>query len=241
MSEEQKPVEATEEAKETIEVPQEYADERPKWLPEKFNTPEDLANSYTSLESKIGQKEEDIRNSVMKEMEEKAFSERPSTSDDYILPDSIDLDEAADNKLLNWWAEHSYENGFSQDEFTKGIEAFRESMDDGYNSDEEVKQLGDNAEERIEAVGLFVNQNFPEEIRDAVDNLCATANGIKAMEIIMSNMKQTTVNGSSSPTATLSEDKLREMMNDPRYYNPTQRDTGFVKMVDDGFKKMYNR
>ena len=39
----------------TIEVPQEYADARPEWLPEKFNSPEDLANSYTNLESKIGQ------------------------------------------------------------------------------------------------------------------------------------------------------------------------------------------
>ena len=241
MSEEQQTETTEQTANETIEVPQEYADERPSWLPEKFKTPEDMANSYSNLEAKIGQKEEDIRSAVMKEMEETAFSERPATSDDYILPESIDLDQAADNKLLNWWAEHSFENGFSQEEFQKGIEAFKDSMDDGYNAETEMEQLGDNAEDRVEAVGLFVQQNFPEEVRDAVDSLCATANGIKAMEIVMNNMKQTPVNGSSSPTAVLTEDKLREMMNDPRYFNPSQRDAGFVRMVDDGFKKMYNK
>ena len=35
--------------------------------------------------------------------------------------------------------------------------------------------------------------------------------------------------------------QVKEMMNDPRYYNPNQRDPGFVKMVDEGFKKMYNK
>ena len=60
MSEEQQTETTEQTANETIEVPQEYADERPKWLPEKFKTPEDMANSYSNLEAKIGQKEEDI-------------------------------------------------------------------------------------------------------------------------------------------------------------------------------------
>ncbi len=71
MSEEQTQEAQPQEEQQTIEVPQEYADERPKWLPEKFKTPEDLANSYANLESKFGQKEDEIRNSVMKEIEEK--------------------------------------------------------------------------------------------------------------------------------------------------------------------------
>ena len=37
----------------------------------------------------------------------------------------------------------------------------------------------------------------------------------------------------------LTEDKLREMMNDPRYFNPSQRDAGFVRMVDDGLKNVW--
>ena len=120
MSEEQ--TETQEE--QTIEVPQEYADERPEWLPEKFNSPEDLASSYTNLESKIGQKEEEIRNQMMEEIQAEAYSERPAEVGDYVLPDVIDDELAQDNELLNWWADHSFENGFSQGEFEEGIMMF---------------------------------------------------------------------------------------------------------------------
>lgn len=34
------------------------SDERPEWLPDKFKTPEDLANAYNSLEGKLGSNEE---------------------------------------------------------------------------------------------------------------------------------------------------------------------------------------
>ena len=140
MSEEQ--TETQEE--QTIEVPQEYADERPEWLPEKFNSPEDLASSYTNLESKIGQKEEEIRNAVMEEIQAEAYSERPAEVGDYILPDVIDDEAAKDNDLLNWWADHSFENGFSQKEFEEGIMMFHEAVNDGYNVEYEMQELGYN-------------------------------------------------------------------------------------------------
>ena len=73
------------------------------------------------------------------------------------------------------------------------MNAFKDSMDDGYNAETEMEAVGDNAEDRIEAVGLFVESNFPEEVRDAVDEFMCYSKGIKAMEIIMNNMKQTPV------------------------------------------------
>ena len=39
------------------EQPIDSMGERPAWLPEKFKTAEDMANSYSQLESKISQKE----------------------------------------------------------------------------------------------------------------------------------------------------------------------------------------
>tara|TARA_Y100001951_G_C11286045_1_gene268761 strand:- start:809 stop:1525 length:717 start_codon:yes stop_codon:yes gene_type:complete len=233
--------ESTEENQETIEVPQEYADSRPEWLPEKFNSPEDLADSYANLESKIGQKEEELRQSFMEEMQAEAFADRPAEVGDYLLPEIIDEEEAVDNELLNWWADHSFENGYSQDEFQKGIEMFYEATNDGYNPESEMAQLGDNAQERVEAVGLFVENQFPEEVRGAIDELCSTAEGIRAVEIIMDGLKENTVAGNSQPTALLNEDKLKEMMNDPRYWNVSKRDPAFISQVDNGFKKLYNR
>ena len=35
--------------------------DRPEWLPEKFNDPSELGKAYKELESKLGQKEEDIK------------------------------------------------------------------------------------------------------------------------------------------------------------------------------------
>ena len=233
--------ESTEENQETIEVPQEYADSRPEWLPEKFNSPEDLADSYANLESKIGQKEEELRQSFMEEMQAEAFADRPAEVGDYLLPEIIDEEEAVDNELLNWWADHSFENGYSQDEFQKGIEMFYEATNDKYDPESEMAQLGDNAQERVEAVGLFVENQFPEEVRGAIDELCSTAEGIRAVEIIMDGLKENTVAGNSQPTALLNEDKLKEMMNDPRYWNVSKRDPAFISQVDNGFKKLYNR
>ncbi len=237
MSEEQ----SESQEQQTIEVPQEYADARPEWLPEKFNSPEDLANSYTNLESKIGQKEEEIRNAVMEEIQAEAYSDRPAEVGDYILPDVIDDEAAQDNELLNWWADHAFENGFSQKEFEEGIMMFHDAIDDGYNVDNEMQELGDHAEERVSAVGSFVEMNFPEELRPAIDDLCATADGIKVVEFMMESLKENPVSGTGQPVAVLTDDKLKEMMQDPRYYSPNQRDPAFVKMVDEGFKKMYNR
>ena len=177
----------------------------------------------------------------MEEIQAEAYSDRPAEVGDYILPDVIDDEAAQDNELLNWWADHSFENGFSQKEFEEGIMMFHDAIDDGYNVDAEMEELGDHAEERVSAVGSFVEMNFPEELRPAIDDLCATANGIKVVEFMMESLKENPVSGTGQPVAVLTDDKLKEMMQDPRYYSPNQRDPAFVKMVDEGFKKMYNR
>ena len=60
----------------------EQKSERPEWLPEKFNTPEDLAKSYSELSQKLGAKDDDIRNQIIEEIQAEAFSERPDRSGD---------------------------------------------------------------------------------------------------------------------------------------------------------------
>ena len=80
--------------------------ERPEWLPEKYNTGEDLAKAYKELESKLGGKEEDIKNKLLEEIQAEAFGDRPETAGDYQLPDIIDEESAVDSELLQWWSEH---------------------------------------------------------------------------------------------------------------------------------------
>ena len=214
--------------------------ERPEWLPEKFNTPEDMAASYSSLESKLGQGRDDMRAELEQELEIEALEGRPETAGDYVLPDIIDEEQAVDNEMLAWWADHAHENGYSQEEFTAGIMKYAEHMESQEpNLEAERQSLGENADARIEAVQLWSENKLPEEFQDQAELLATSAQGIKFMEYLMSEGKQTTPSGDFAVPQNASQDELNAMMKDPRYWNPSQRDMGFVKKVDEGFSKLY--
>ena len=214
--------------------------DRPEWLPEKFKGPEDLAAAYKSLESKLGTKEEDLRNSIIQELEADAFKDRPESAGDYQLPEILDEEAAINNDMLKWWAEHSFENGYSQEEFQKGIEMYAQAMQ-GQGPDLEAEQakLGDTASDRIEAASMFANKFFPAETLPAIERMCETAEGIMALEAIMEATKDGNFGGKSAPADQITEDSLRSMMQDERYFHPVKRDPAFIKQVEDGFRKLY--
>lgn len=215
--------------------------ERPEWLPEKYNSGEDLAKAYSELSSKLGAKEDDIRNNLLKELQTEAFSNRPESAGDYELPDIIDAESSVDNELLKWWSEHAFENGFSQDEFKQGIEMYAQSIgtNDGPDLEAEAGKLGENADTRIEAASMFASKFFPEDAMPAIERMCESHEGIIALEAIQEALKGGSFAGNTQPTAGLSEAKLREMMSDPRYYSPKDRDPNFVREVEAGFKQVY--
>ena len=212
---------------------------RPEGLPEKFNTWEDMAKSYSEIESWKGKKEEDIKAGLLQELLSEAYSNRPATSGDYQLPEILDEGEAATNPLLKWWADYSWENGLSQDEFNEGITKWAEFTGSDQPDLEAVKKtLGDNANARVEAVQLFMNKFFPEDMQDAVAVLGTSAEGIKALELIQRSMQQTNVNPQASAPAKTTIEDLMAKMKDPRYYDPARRDRAFVQEVTDGFKRI---
>jgi len=214
--------------------------ERPEWLPEKFKSAEDMASAYSSLEGKLGQKEEEYRDAFLKEMEQEAYANRPASAGDYQLPEGIDEELAADNELLDWWSKTSFENGYSQDEFAEGINMYLNALNaDVPDYDEELGKLGDNATARTEAVSLFANQFFPEEQLGAIERMCETAEGVMALETIMNAMRQSGPATDGTPAGMIDEKSLQGMMNDPRYYDPVKRDANFVKQVEAGFQKLY--
>lgn len=210
-------------------------------LPEKFKSIDDLVESYSNLESKIGAKEETFREQFMKEMEEQAYANRPADVGDYVLPDSIDDEMATDNQLLQWWAKTAFENGYSQDEFAEGIEMYVNAINaDVPDYDAEVAKLGDNANARTEAASLFANQFFPEKMLGAVERMCETAEGIMVVEHIMEALKEGGPSNGAVEVSRETEADLRQMMLDPRYHDPARRDPTFVKQVDDGFKRVFS-
>ena len=73
---------------------------RPEWLPEKFNTPEDLASSYSQLESKLGTSQDEMRQQLIEEFEKTAIEGRPDTAGDYLVPEGLDENLVNDNELF---------------------------------------------------------------------------------------------------------------------------------------------
>lgn len=220
------------------DVEQAAAPDRPEWLPEKFKTPEDLAKSYSELSQKLGSKEEDIRNAIMEEIQSQAFEGRPETAGDYQLPETIDAEQSVDNELLKWWSEHSFENGYSQEEFEQGIQMYAQAIQGNQpNLEAEAAKLGDNADARIDAASAFAQKFFPQEALPAIERMCETHEGILALEAIQEAMKDGNFSGNTQPVAQTSERELREMMNDPRYWK--DKDPLFIKQVTEGFQQIY--
>lgn len=214
--------------------------EQPELILGKYKSADDLAEAYKSLESKLGAKEEDLRKSILEELQNDAYKDRPESAGDYQLPDSIDESAAVDNELLRWWSEHSFENGYSQEEFQQGIEMYAQAvMGSQPDLEAEAAKLGDNANARIDAASAFASKFFPEDAMPAIERMCESHEGIIALEAIMSAMKDGSFSDPAERADAVTEQKLREMMQDERYFSPTKRDPHYVKQVEEGFRKLY--
>ena len=213
---------------------------RPEWLPEKFQTPEDLAKSYGELSTKIGQREEEIEKRLQEKLEEEAFSQRPASAGDYQIPESLDEQEAATNPLLKEWAEYAWENGYSQEDFSHWVNKFAEFQNAQQPNLDQVKaELGDNANQRVESAQLFLQKFFPTELQDAIAQLGSSAEGIKAVEFIQKQMQSTTISNQATVPAGLTQEDIESRMRDPRYYDPARRDRAFIDQVNNDFQKLY--
>lgn len=213
---------------------------RPEWLPEKFNTPEDLASSYSQLESKLGTSQDEMRQQLIEEFEQTAIEGRPDTAGDYLVPEGLDENLVNDNELFQWWANHAFENAYSQEEFEQGINMYAQALNANQpDLDAEKAALGENADARIEAVDLWSQKFFPEEYQDAILGLGASAKGIEALEFLMSQMSASSMAGNTGAIQPLNEGDLQSMMKDERYWNPAKRDNAYVQKVQEGFSKLY--
>ena len=219
---------------------------RPDWLPEKFwvdSKPavEQMAKSYAELEKNF--RSDDIRTKIIEELSEEALSARPESPDKYELPQFEGIPpEAIKGPLTDWWQEFAFENAFDNETYQIGIAKYLEAMASNQpDYDAEFKLLGDNAKIRTEAVGLWVNKNFASDERKAIEQLCSTANGVKVVERIMAIARgDAAAIVQEAPTQT-TEDDVKKMMNDRRYWHPADRDPKYIAEVQAYFQKKFNK
>lgn len=210
-------------------------------IPEKFRKDgkPDLASmvtSYTELERRMMTKTDELKEQIKGEM----FADRPEKPEEYKLPELEGVEIPADSPLVDWWRKQAHTLGLGQEGFEAGVKQYIERAASMVDLDAERAKLGDNAEARIEAVATWVESTFtdPAEIK-ALEAVASSAAGIKVLERLMGGGKLEVDAGQAVVEPQMTVEKLREMQNDPRYWNPSQRDPAFVRQVEEGYNKLY--
>lgn len=241
----------TAEAVETTEV----VAERPEYLPEKFwNTEEGspnvegLAKSYTEIESKFGQRASALREEIESEIK-KPREGVPESAEGYTyelskegLPEGWEIQSIDDDPMLGWWRDTAFDRGMTQDEFQAGINKYMEMQVAGIpDKSAEMKSLGENAQERIDRVDLYLGKNLTEDEYNTLADFAITAEAVQVLEKLIGIQAEPSIStfGGEPSTGSSSEDEIRAMMDDPRYWKHGEMDDAYRTKVTEMWQKLY--
>lgn len=236
----------------TQEVSQENTSEVqiPEYIPEKFWDTErneikveELGASYKALEQKLGMRTEDLVRQVQEDYENQRKSSVPESYEVRLpeVPEDVEITVDPEQELVKSWQQICRDNGLSQEVFDQGVAAFVNNEIAGLpNLQEEMAKLGDNARERIEAADLWSKKYLSTDAYDAIANLASTAEGVKALEEIMSLSRSKPLpNTNTVVDVELDERDLQSMMKDPRYWKEGMKDPAYIAKVTNLYQKKY--
>jgi hypothetical protein len=223
---------------------------RPEHVAEKFWDTErnevkvdELSASYNALEKKIGMRTDELSKQVREDLEKERMGSIPEEYEIVIpeVPEHINIEVNKEQELLKEWSNICKDNGLSQDIFNRGVNAFVNNEIAGLpDMQQEMQKLGDNANTRVEAADLWSKKYLTPSSYETVSKLASTAEGVKALEEIMGITRtQPLPNSNTVVDAELEETDLRSMMNDPRYFDPAQRDQAYYDKVTRLYEKKY--
>ena len=92
----------------------------------------------------------------------------------------------------------------------------------------------DKMNEALREINAFGERFLP---RDAFDELCSTPQGIQGIYKMMQSMEPEVLTNKNT-TENLTDDVLRNMMRDPKYWR--DHDEEYVRKIENGFKKLYS-
>ena len=228
------------------EQPQEVTQDRPDWLPTKFDRPEELANSYAELERAFYTRKEDLRNQIVGELNDEATTNAPISPADYELnfeaPEGIEYSVNDDDPMVDWFRQTAHGYGLSQDEFDGLMNEYLQvDAQRGPNWTVESEQLGEYADKRLERVDGWASQNLSEQAYNVFANVPASAGMVELFEELMELNGQPQFNmvSNSEFQEQLSLDDLRSMQNDPKYWK--EKDPAYIAKVRQGFAQYSRR
>tara|TARA_Y100000592_G_scaffold19435_1_gene29842 strand:- start:221 stop:1027 length:807 start_codon:yes stop_codon:yes gene_type:complete len=207
------------------EVEQADSTERPEWLDPKFETPEQLANSYNQLQQKFHSRRDEIKAELVEEINEEASKEVPVTPADYKLEVQDEegnlLEIPDDDHMLNWFRDKAHNMALSQDEFSDFVSEYMTMQaTSGPDWNEESEVLGEHADRRLERVDAWANSVLSEEDYNVFAGIPASAGMVKFFESIMELNGQPKFN---MVTATefqdsITKEDLQSAQRDPKYW-----------------------
>lgn len=198
-----------------------------------------FVTSYGELETRFNTKTEELKKQIADEM----AAGRPKAVDEYQLPKikGVDDKELAEHPMIGWWREQAFEAGLPQDRFAKAIETYIEKMQPQPVPEATLRaELGDSFKARIAAVDAWAGKTAKDATEMELLKEAATGPaGIRLLERLAGLAGGLAADSSATIEPGLTLQDLRAMQNDPRYWNPAQRDAAFVAKVEEGYKKLY--
>lgn len=216
---------------------------RPEWLDARFKTPEDLANSYKELETKLRQKKDDLKTSLLEELENEPKEGVPDEPGGYKVPDDWgDSDEAiANTALWETFTEWAHERNLSQDDFEELVSFYASAAQP--NLDAEKEKLGPEADARLGKISRWVGANVDRKYFPALQGIMTSAENVEAIEAIMKLTVPQNLNGDGGDTQpdqkANEEQEIRDLMASEKYRSPVNRDPEVVKRVDEYFARKF--
>ena len=215
-------------------------------IPEKFQNPDGTVNvdmllkSYSELEKKIGSMVSVPNNDADKITREKYNRAIgvPENASDY--PTNILFDDESikqkfhDIGLTTTQVEQIYSVA---EEFLSPV--LTELFSKKNETDEMLKLENffgsrEKMNDALTAINTFGEKFLP---HDAFESLCSSAQGIQGVYKMMQSIEPC-VETNISAQENLTDDDLRRMMRDPKYWRDA--DPEYVRKIENGFKKLYS-
>ena len=228
----------------------------PEWLPKKFFkdgkvNAEALAKSYQNLERKMSEKTMNQDNDMVDSVD--SPEDTKLDKEQHLIEDSNDIGLPLENAndLRTIMRDASIEDALKE----QGLDA--EQMDAVYELAgehlspiiERIKDLNTKVmEQELEHhfggsknwqiaqknMADWAQANLPTE---TVEHLASNVDGVKILHKMMLANSEESLLPTGVTSDTLTEGKLRDMMDDPRYWRT--KDPSYIKKVQDGFQKLF--
>lgn len=218
-------------------------DTRPEWLPEKFKTPEALVESYNHLEQKLMTKTDDLKTSLLSEINTQQMEGVPDAPDGYELPEAWNVEGAKEQPIWSTFTEWAHERKLRQDDFEELVQFYATALTPDLEAEKQA--LGENADQRLDALGNWIGANVPQQYHNALIGMMNRHENIEAMEAIMKltvpqNLPKSTETSTTSSNEPISEAEAMRLMASPEYMDPLARNPEVVKQVDAYFQSKYS-